>query len=268
MWWDSPFLWGFKARFAPPLIGLIARAFAVVQVGGVQGTGPERGRNFEQAFYGLCDRWGVLLSERAGSRSVGAQRSGSGFSHEVDAASRGAQFATHWELKYLSGSPSKNDFLIFNGKGLDFLHGHDASAVRIPLHRFFLTGTNVTDECRYFAALWGISIIEPDRLPLPLLYTAAATGGAALLNRSSRLAVENLVPWGFRPLQDAIAQLADWCGGSYDEVKRSLALNISARELVDAQEQIGADIFDHLDNQFPGWIDDLAETTWVELGGW
>ena len=267
MWWNRPPLLGFRPLFSPGVLGLLARAFAVVQVGGVQGTGPERGRNFEQAFYRLCDRSGVLLSERAGGRSVGGQYSGSGLNHEIDAATRGSQFATVWELKHLTTSPEKNDLLIFNGKGLDFLYGHEGHAASNPLYSFFVSGTNVTDECRYFAALWGISIIEPDRLPLPLLYSAVATGGAAVLTVPSCMVVQNLVPWGFRSLQNAVSELASWCAAP-PKKNSARALTVSAREVVDAQEQIGANVFDYLDDEFPGWLDDLAEVTWLELGGW
>jgi hypothetical protein len=34
------------------------------------------------------------------------------------------------------------------------------------------------------------------------------------------------------------------------------------------QEQIGADVQAFLDEHFPDWIDDSAEQTWREFGGW
>ena len=138
MWWDKPPLLGSRARCPRNLIEVIARAFAVVQVGGLHGTGPERGRNFEHLFYALCKCRDFILTESAGARSVGGQYSASGFAHEVDAGSRGANFATHWELKHLTASPHKNDFLIFNGKTFDFLLGHSESAVTTPLLDSFL----------------------------------------------------------------------------------------------------------------------------------
>jgi hypothetical protein len=268
MWWDGPSLSEFRSALSRNLIEVLARAFAVIQVGGLQGTGPERGRNFEQLFYGVCDRWGVSLIERAGGRSVGGQRSASGFAHEVDAATRGSQIATHWELKHLSGNPSKNDFLIFNGKGLDFLQGHEDAAVKTPLYRFFLTGTNVADECRYYAALWGISVIEPDRLPIPLLYEAVVKGGAQALSPADCQVVRDILTWGFRPLQSVITELANWCIGLPGSSSCGDSGRRSAQEVVDIQEQIGKDIFDFLDDKHPDWLDNLAETTWDELGGW
>jgi hypothetical protein len=264
MWWERPPLLGFRSRYTRNLLEVIGRAFAVVQVGGLHGTGPARGRNFENLFYSLCERRELVLTEIAGARSVGGQKSGSGFAHEVDAASRGANFATNWELKHLSVSPNKNDFLIFNGKSLDFVIGHDESAVTTPLLRFFLTGTNVSDECRRYAAFWGISIIEPDRLPLSLLYESVVRGGASFLSAGECQAVKDVLPRGFRSLQESISDLANQ---TKDREYRIDAHHWVA-EIVDIQEQIGAVIFDYLDDVQVDWLDELAEVTWREVGGW
>ena len=34
------------------------------------------------------------------------------------------------------------------------------------------------------------------------------------------------------------------------------------------QEQIGSDILDMLEAQYPEWLNDLAQTEWERLGGW
>lgn len=268
MWWNSPPTTEYLPLVGSNLIEVIARAYAIVQVGGVYGTGPERGRNFERLFYKLCDRWQVNLTERAGARSVGGQGSASGLKHEVDAAGRGSQVATHWELKYLTRAPTKNDFLIFNSKGLDFLQGHDESSAKLPLYRFFLTGTNVEDECRYFGALWGITIIEPDRLPLPLVYESVIRHGAGLFKDADRRAVRDILPLGFRPLQRIIGDLAEWCERQSERCKCGEAGRLFAKAIVDLQEQIGGAISDCLDEGYPDWLDNLAEDTWREIGGW
>jgi hypothetical protein len=234
-----------------------------VQVGGLHGTGPARGRNFENLFYSLCERRGLRLTERAGARSVGDQKSGSGLAHEVDAGSRGARFATHWELKHLSASPNKNDLLIFNGKSLDFLLGHDESAATTPLLRFFLTGTNVSDECRRYAAFWGISIIEPDRLPLSLLYESVVRGGASVLSAGECRAIKDVLPRGFRSLQESISDLANQI-----KDRKGIDAHHWIAEIVDVQEQIGAVMFDYLDDVQADWLNELAEVTWREVGGW
>jgi hypothetical protein len=266
MWWEQPPLLGFCPLCPRNLLEVVARAYAIVQVGGLHGSGPERGRNFERLFYALCERSGLLLTEKAGGRSVGGQYSRSGFSHEVDAATRGPQLATHWELKHLTGSPHKNDFLIFNGKGLDFLQGHDQSAVKTPLVRFFLTGTNVSDECRRYSAFWGISIIEPDRLPLLLLYESVARGGALALSDGDCSAIRDVLPRGFRSLQESIGDLAKQT--AHSERRNNGWSDHWTTEVVDIQEQIGSEMFDYLDQAQSDWVDELAEVAWAEIGGW
>jgi hypothetical protein len=39
-------------------------------------------------------------------------------------------------------------------------------------------------------------------------------------------------------------------------------------EVVDLQEQIGTEMFDYLDDLHVDWVDELADETWKEVGGW
>src|SRR5260221_5556667 len=98
MWWTQPLLRNFSPLLPTNILEVVVRAYAVVEVGGLSGCGPERGRNFETLFYEICDRRGVHLSERAGSRTLAEQRSASGLGHEVDGATQGVNCITHCEL--------------------------------------------------------------------------------------------------------------------------------------------------------------------------
>ena len=102
MWWTKPRDPAGTPLLPPAVLELLVRAFAIVEVGGITGLGPDRGRRFERLFYRLCDRLGVHLTERAGGRSVAGQRSASGLAHEVDGATRASVANTYWELKHLS----------------------------------------------------------------------------------------------------------------------------------------------------------------------
>src|SRR5438552_18871473 len=102
MGWNPPRLNDFPPLLPDNILDVAALAFAIVEVGGLTGYGPERGRDFEQLFYRVCDRRGLYLTERAGSRSLAGQRSASGFGHEVDGATRAFECITHWELKHLT----------------------------------------------------------------------------------------------------------------------------------------------------------------------
>jgi hypothetical protein len=142
--------------------------------------------------------------------------------------------------------------------------GHDQSAISTPLFRYFLTATNVADPCRHFSAFWGISIIEPDRLPLPLLYEAVVRGGASALSDADCQAVKNILPRGFRSLQESIADL----GNQTNDGRNWIDSRHWISEVIDMQEQIGAEMFDYLDGVQLDWLDELAEMTWHEVGGW
>jgi len=269
MWWREPPRSGFRPLLPANLLDVVVHAFAVAQCGGLTGTGAARGRNFEQLFYGLCDARGVDLCERAGGRTVAGGKSASGFAHEVDGATKALSCITHWELKHLSIPVPKNELLIFNGKGLDFLQGCSRLVARTPMHRFLLSGGNVRDECRRYAVLWGIVTIEPDLLPLPLLWEAVARGLAIQLTEAERDVVIERVPWGCRPLQRVLRELHDWSSPSVSaRVRCGPSATYVAKEILDVQEQLGPDVMDCLDEVFPDWLDDAAEHVWQEVGGW
>lgn len=268
LWWTQTRLKEYRPLLPINLLEVVTRAYAIVEVGGLSGVGAERGRNFEQLFYNICKRRGVYLSEKAGSQSLAGQRSASGFRHEVDAATKALPCITHWELKHLTGTVPKNELLIFNGKGLDFLQGTRSYLAKKPLLRFLLSGTNLRDESRHYGALWGIMIIEPDRLPLPLIYEAVARGASAILNVSDCIAVKDKVTWACRSLQTVICELADWSVGAVEKSPYRQPVSTRAREIIDIQEQIGKNVMDYLDDEFPEWVDRLAEDTWKEVGGW
>lgn len=268
MWWNKPLLKGFTGMLPENILDVVARSFSVVEVGGLSGYGPERGRRFEGLFYGLCERRGIHLSEKAGSVSLAEQRTASGLRHEVDGATKAVNCVTHWELKHLTTKLEKNELLIFNGKSLDFLQGSNSFYAKTPLYRFLLSGFNIRDECRYFAGLWGIAVIEPSRLPMPLLYEAVARGGAVCLSEADLLAVRDLAIWSCRPLQQVLKELVMWSDGTDATLHCGPTAIRTAKATLDLQEQIGADVLDYLGEYFPEWIDETAEDIWREVGGW
>ena len=267
MWWKSPRSAEFNPLLPSTILDVLLRAYAVVEVGGLSGSGPDRGRNFEKLFYSICERRGVMLSERAGSRTLGGRRAASGFGHEVDGASRAMAAATMWELKHLSSPLEKNELLIFNGKGLDFLHGGDALTAKMPLLRFLMSGANIRDVCRRYSLLWGITVIEPGRVPLAIIYEAAAHGAVDNLSQHDQDAIRYRVPWASRSLQVAVSELAQRVSGQSSGMHVPV-LDRRISELLDIQEQLGVEVLDNLDDRWPDWVDDLANETWQEVGGW
>lgn len=161
-------------RFPNALYQIVADCFAITQCWEpLPSAGPERGRHFERVFCQYCDNTGAPLSERPGSRTLNGTRSSSGFNHESDAVIAWPDFIVHVELKYLSTELSKNELLIFNQKGFDFLAAANASVRRRPLYRLLVSGRLISEEARRFALLWGIVVVEPERLPLLLVHGLA-----------------------------------------------------------------------------------------------
>lgn len=269
MWWDKPVAEGFVNLFPENILDLLVRCYAIVEVGGLSGCGPERGRNFENLFYSLCQRRGVYLTEKAGSTSLAEQRSASGLRHEVDGGARDVTCVTHWELKHLTTKLEKNELLIFNSKSLDFLQGSSQFYAGIPMRRFLLSGQNIRDDCRHYAALWGIAVIEPARLPLPLIYEATARGAAESLSEVDCHAVRNLAVWSCRSLQTVLHEIEDWCRGvDTTLIHGGPDCLRAAKSAADLQEQVGASVIDYLDDLFPDWVDEAAEEIWRQVGGW
>jgi len=249
------------------VLDLVARSYAIVEVGGLLGYGPERGRRFEKLFYDLCGSRGVHLTEKAGSVSLAEHGSASGLRHEVDGATRSAACITHWELKHLTSQLEKNELLIFNSKSLDYLQGSPQFYARIPMRRFLLSGNNIRDDCRQFAVLWGITVIEPSRLPFPLIYEAVARGANTCLSQIDCQAVRDLAAWSFRPLQRVVEEISGWCHNS-EHVRCGPSAARVTKAALDLQEQIGLDVIDYLDEEYRDWVDVVAEETWREVGGW
>jgi len=144
--------------------------FAVVQYWKPSIHGPERGRAFERLLYRYCDTRQMRLTERAGSRTLQGMVSASGFLHEQDAVISAPNFIVHMELKHLSAPLEKNELLIFAHKGLDFLMGGETRLRSLPMYRIVLSGSLLRQEARRFALQWGITAVEPERIPLPLLH--------------------------------------------------------------------------------------------------
>ncbi|MEW6379588.1 MAG: hypothetical protein AB1611_08260 [bacterium] len=268
MWWFKPVLREFNPLLSPNLLDIVARAYALIEVGGLTGCGAQRGRNFEQLFYKLCRSRSIHLCEKAGARTVAGNRSASRLPHEVDGIIHSSACVTQWELKHLSTEVPKNELLIFNGKCLDFLQGSQPYLAQTPVLRFLLTGSNLRDECRYFAILWSIMVIEPFRLPVPLLYEAVARGAAECLSSADCDVVRDRICWACRSLQSVIKELFHWTTVPEGPVKCGPGVIRIAREILDVQEQIGATVVDYLDEHFPDWIDNAAEETWHAVGGW
>jgi hypothetical protein len=167
--------------------------------------GAERGRCFEGALYTFCERRRFGLSERAGSRTLCNTTSASGLRHESDGVIACADMILHVEAKHLTEEVSKNDLMIFNQKGLDFMLTGDPRLRTRPLYRLLLSGSRLSREARRFSTLWGIITVEPDLMPLPVLHWLA---GSTFVNNPGEQKIADRIwreiPVMVAPLQERI----------------------------------------------------------------
>lgn len=215
-------------------------------------SGAERGRAYEAALYAFCDGRGFRLTERAGSRTLCESVSASGLRHESDAVVALPDITIHVEVKHLGHEVSKNDLMIFNQKGLDFMMS-GATPLRVrPLYRVFLSGGPLSHEARCFALLWGIVAVEPGVLPLPLLHWLAGSSFAErpdLARSAERIWRE--VPVLVAPLQERIRRLPSCLDAHLETLSRSRV----ARCLKDVQLDCGDRWWRELDAIDPCWLE-------------
>lgn len=239
-------------RLHPTLYRLTLGSFALIEFweDGVL-TGPARGRALEEAFYRYCNVAGLRLTERAGSRTLRGARSTSGLQHESDAVVVAADITIHVEMKSLSSPISKNDLMVFNQKGIDFVLSGSPEIRSRPLHRLFLTTTPMSAEARRFAAIWGIVVVEPGRLPLPLLHWLIGSDlppiATTLVDRD-RAWIE--IPLLIQPLQEGLRRLPTWL-----DSRGHIIAEVPVDTVLDRVQMLdGSSYWGALDRRDPRWL--------------
>ncbi len=239
--------------------------FCIVQYWESTLSGPKRGRAFEQIFYNYCEYKNIDLLEKAGSRTIRGQRAASGFMHENDAVIATPELTIHIEMKYLTSQLHKNELLIFNQKGIDFLMSGNKSLYSKPFYRIILSGHILSPEARRFALNWGIHCIEPDRLPLLFIYELAMydIGGLHYSDRKCRKEIKRVVPLVVTSLQSSLKRISDFL-----EEKKILFDSCRADQILNViQREYGDDYWITLDNMSDGkWLEDHFEMLSWELG--
>ncbi|MGO9018694.1 MAG: hypothetical protein ACLQVJ_10130 [Syntrophobacteraceae bacterium] len=190
--------------------------FAVVQYWNPSLKGIERGRAFERVLYRYCETRQIRLAERAGSRTFCGEKSASGFFHEQDAVLTSPSFSVHMELKHLSTPLEKNELLVFSHKGLDFLLGGSTVVRSVPMFRIILSGSLLSQEARRFALQWGITAIEPERIPFPLLHYLSLSDfpGVSSLPSNCLAEMREVLPAALKSAQEVIQHFSGVLSGT------------------------------------------------------
>jgi hypothetical protein len=259
MWWREPAYRGFDFLLPERLLTLIAKAYVLV-LAGTQTRGTEAGRQLEKAFYSISACAGMQLCQKAGSRSLFSFKSCSGYAHEIDGSIAQQMAMSAWELKNLQGCVPKNDLLIFNSKILDYYLSFDGQYYAIPLYRLLLTTCELDLECRQYGASNGIMVIDPNLLPIPLLYEALSRGFSTTKLEYALEAAQTL-RWPCRSMQEV---LIDW--SRPPSISGTNAAR--ARASIELQTQLSATVSERLQQEWPDWEASLLDRAWRETGGW
>jgi hypothetical protein len=220
---------------------------------GVEGDGVPEGRVWERAVLEQLIVPGLSDHQRAGFTTLFGITSYSGCRHEFDAASRGWAGRVMAECKALSAGVSKNDVAIFDTKTFDHYAVEIPRASGESWWRLLVSASPVADGVRRLCATKSIIVIEPGRLPWPVLCWLAGRPMA-----DTRLA-EPLLREALRLGPRACASMQqrwvhDGCGGlRYD-------LTWWRQDDLDfVQDELGHDWLDLLDIEVPGWLESRAE---------
>jgi hypothetical protein len=226
-------------------------------------SGSTRGRLFESVLYRYCRARRLTLTETAGSRTVRRVSSASGFRHESDGVIATPELTVHLELKHLSEELGKNELLVFNQKGLDYLAADSASFRAKPLYRVIVSGSPLKPEARRFAVQWGILAIEPDRLPLIALHWLAGRRVPHLehVDDDTQKAIWKDVPTLVTSLQDRVARLSGAFGGDAELISTH-----RVERALQQQREAGDYYWMALEEDNPGWLEERYDGLHTELG--
>jgi hypothetical protein len=250
-------------EFPSLLYGLAIDMFALVQHWEPPAIpASDRGRLFESVLYRYCRARRLTLTETAGSRTLRQVAAASGFRHESDGVIATPELTVHLELKHLSEELDKNELLVFNQKGLDFLAADDASLRAKPLYRVIVSGSPLTPEARRFAVQWGILAIEPDRLPLLSLHWLAGRQVPHLDNvdEQTQDMIWREVPHLVTPLQDRVSRLSGALDGGAEIVSSH-----RIERAMEHQRVTGDYYWMALEEHEPTWLEDRYDGLHREL---
>ena len=164
------------------------------------------------------------------------------------------EFTLHCELKHLTSEVTKNDVLIFNQKGIDFLLAEDRRLRRLPFYRLFLSGGLVSPTARRFALQWGILVIEPERLPLSMVHGLSGCVVSGLKDVAPETQDEawEEIPRLIVPLQERLRRAAS----SLDSGEQFVGLNRLDWAIDFIQRIVGDYYWNALDEIDPCWLEE------------
>jgi hypothetical protein len=219
------------------------------------GDGLPDGHQFQQAVADALRRLGIGGVQRSGLHTLWDRAGASGAGHELDAAGRAKARAYLIEAK-ATKKINKADLAVFELKVTDFYFSRWRTVAGHRWYPLLSTAGGVSDTSRRLAVHRAITLCDPGRLPLPVLYhhaSHAATRDELPEDLCAEMA--RLAPRAFQSLQERYAPCSHRdglilrpCPYSRDEVD----------DLLYVQDELTEDVLDRYDRLAPGRLEARA----------
>jgi hypothetical protein len=168
-------------RVADPLTAVCLDAWLLASHG-AEGDGVPEGRAWEAAVAELLAQPGMSRRQGPGGTTLLGLPSASGCRHELDGAAAGWPGLLITECKARTNGIMKADIATFESKTFDFYTGNLDRAAGDHWWRILVSATPVAEGLRRMCFCGATILVEPGRLPLPvLLWTAAAVNADIVL---------------------------------------------------------------------------------------
>jgi hypothetical protein len=213
------------------------------------------GHQFQQAVADALRRPGIDCVQRAGLHTLWCARAASGVAHELDAAARSKSRAYLVEAKATS-EISKADLAVFELKVTDFYFGSWRRVADHAWYPLLSSAGPVSDAARRLAVDRAMTLCDPARLPLPVLYHHAchpATRGELPGDLCAEMV--RLAPRALVSLQARYAPCAKYDGLMLRPCPYAV---VEIDDLLYVQDELTENVLDRYDRRAPGRLEARA----------
>lgn len=221
------------------------------------------GHDYQRAVAAAIARDGLRRVQHAGLHTLWAGRSASGTRHELDAATRGRSRGFLLEAK--ACEVSKGDLAGFEQKVTDFYFARWRSLAMHQWWPIITTTVAAGEPVRRLAYHRALTVCDPKRLPLPVLYHHAThPASASQLPQPLCSELVRLAPNALQSLQERYAP---------DSEHGCLRLEpcpytqVEIDDLLYVQDELSFEVIDRYDRLRPGALDMRADwlRQWLPL---
>ena len=218
---------------------------------------PVNGRVWERAIGDLLRFPDLPNRQRAGHTKLFGTPAASGIAHELDGCASGGGRTIVVECKSRASGATKADAALLHEKSLDFFSAKPQEFSRERWWRILVSSTTVSASVRAFSISLGIVLVEPGRLPLPVVLRTASRPLADMYLR------EPLLQDAVRLGEQAQLSLQErWVYDTdADEIRFKSAIFEPGeiQDLLWLQKELGSDILDLYDLYRSGALETRSE---------